>query len=163
VGANTYRIPPIPLVTISEPALGQLTKGRTSILIRWSERYARWDGKRYTENYPCLDTNDSPCTSSNASPNPTQEWHDTAQIAFNLKYSPDGNNWYSMLTDSPARLGEYMDASDSIASNATYKYSYTWDVSGVTPNGTKTVRVECYRVKTGLHYSYHEIAFETGP
>ena len=163
VGINTYRIPPIPLITVSEPAVGQQTKGLNTILIKWNERYARWDGKGYTENYPCLDATYGPCTSNNSAPNPALEWHDTAQIAFNIKWTADGSHWYSALTGTQGQLGVYMDQSDSIAGNSTHLYVYPWTITTVSPNGPKTVRVECYRPKIGNHYSYHEISFVTGP
>jgi hypothetical protein len=164
VGAIDYRIPTVPLVQITRPRVGEGVEHLSVIELEWKKRSARWDGARYTENYPCLDVDQPPCSAADPTQteNPDNEWHDGSTLAFNVKYSTNGGStWFSALTDQPARPGVYMDGSDSIAESASHRYSYDWDVSAL-PSGHKLLRVEAYRTSLGLHYAYHEMAFETG-
>jgi hypothetical protein len=157
-------IPPVPLIQITRPQKGQPLAGYQNIIFEWKERYARWDGDRYTEAYPCVDDNMPPCQLlSSTGKDPTLEWHDPQPLVFNLKYSTDGGaTWRSCLTDTLGKAGVYMPGADSIAYNPSHYYSYTWPVSSL-PAGTKLVRVEAYRNGLDLHYAYHEISIETNP
>ena len=163
------RIQPIPSVKISDPKVNQDLSGYATVNITWKKRYVRWDMKRYTENYPCIDDYDSVGNCAPANPtspgNPDLEWHSLTGTAlvFNLKYSLDnGNNWKSCLTDSPATPGVYMDTVDSLSGTALNTYTYAWDVSGIAA-GIKLLRVECYRSNVPEHYAYHEISLKTAP
>lgn len=163
----TYRIQPPPLVQITEPYKGQSLTGYQSIVLRWKERYARWDDDRYTESYPCIDatSTDPNCSGgpSGVGDDPSLEWHDSADLVFNIIYSMDGgSHWFSALSDDPAVPGVYMPGTDSIPYSASHLYNYSWPVNGL-PAGAKKVRVEAFRNNLALHYAYHEINIETAP
>ena len=180
---QTYRIPPVPLVTIAHPNPSDVELGKTTIDILWDERYARWDGNQYDENYPCVDANVGPCTSANLVPNPALEWHDSQPIAFNIIYnepSVSTTAWYSVLTGTevPAAYannfvagtaGVYMSGADAILPGSSYEtspsqYSYPW--TGVAP-ALYYLEVEVFRLSpTGVaypHYGYHKISINTTP
>jgi hypothetical protein len=159
IAANTYRIGQVP------PKVGQDVTGQSTIVIKWKTRSARWDNARYTENYPCLDADQSPCAAFDPTKpgNPSREWHDDGDLVYNIKYSLNGGkDWYSALTDASAQPGVYMDGADSIASSSNHLGEYSWDVAPLV-DGNKLVRVESYRRDLGLHYAYHEMSFKTAP
>jgi hypothetical protein len=165
VGPNTYRIAQVPLVQITQPVVGQDVTGISNIVLQWKTRSARWDHARYTENYPCLDQDASPCAAGDPTKpeDPAKEWHDDGDLVYNIKYSLNGGkDWASALTDTTAQPGVYMDGADSIASTPNFLGQYTWNVAPL-PNGMKVVRVEAYRRALGLHYAYHEMSFKTAP
>ena len=164
----TFRIAPVPLVQITVPTNNQDMSHYSNITINWKERYARWDGYRYTDNYPCIDGPQSPDPNGNYCPqltsqggDPTKEWHDPEGLVFNVKYSTDqGATWTSCLTGANALAGVYLPGPDSIPYSPTYLYTSTWDVSSL-PAGKKIVRVEVYRVDYPQHYGFHDIQITT--
>jgi hypothetical protein len=186
--SKTYRIPPVPLVTISHPTTSDPLAGYHTINIWWDERYARWDGGLYTENYPCVDANIGGCTSANPLPTPTNEWHDAQQLGYNIIYSiptsVSPTAWYSALTGNivPAGpgnnwvaggQGQYMPGSDAILSGGVSPYEtsshcfqFAW--SNVPFNGYD-LEVECFRLASPTatvaypHYCYHKIYFSNVP
>lgn len=167
----TYRIPPVPLVSFIYPVNNDTTvHGKSSLNLQWEERYVRWDGNQYTENYPCPDDNVGNCTSADPDPNPATEWHDTTpgvSLAFNVIYNaPNGVSptaWYSVLDGALVTRGQYSDA-ESIAWKSSYIYTQSW--SGI-PAGIYNLEVECFRLPEGgsgtayPHYAYHEVQINT--
>ena len=179
IGANgpVLRTHPVPLIQITSPTNHQDRSHINPLTIDWKERYARWDDNRYTENYPCLNTvsQQSPCApNAGATEDPTQEWHDTTTLFFNVIYSADDAHWYSAQTNTPAIPGEPVNGAtsgpDVVPYSSTHLYAYTWNISAIAPanpSGNKFVRVECFRLDPSgnlmQHYSYHEIQVITAP
>jgi hypothetical protein len=165
VGPNTFRIQQVPLVQITQPKVGQDVSGLATLVLQWKTRSARWDRARYTENYPCLDADQAPCSAGDPTKpeDPAREWHDDAALVYNIKYSMNGGkDWTSALSPRVAQPGVYLDGVDSIPANPSNTFQYNWDVSALPP-GNKLVRVEAYRQALGLHYAYHEMTMKTAP
>ncbi|HTB21295.1 MAG TPA: malectin domain-containing carbohydrate-binding protein [bacterium] len=175
---STYRIPPVPLVSILHPTTSDLYLGMTTIPVQWDERYARWDGQPYDENYPCVDANTTigPCASADVLANPALEWHDVQPIAFNIIYNIPSQSslWYSAITNNivtagpgnsyvTGAAGNYMNGADAVLPGSSYQtsphnYSYAWtNIQQVYYN----LEVECFRLSPqGVaypHYGYHKI------
>jgi hypothetical protein len=181
---TVYRIPPVPLVTISHPNNSDPVAGMSTITIEWDERYARWDGNQYDENYPCPDANVGPCSSGDVIPNPAVEWHDPQPIGFNVIYKTASSaNWYSVPTGTEVPAGQannyvagaagsfMSDSDDAIypggsAEYGSHQYKLLWTGVG---EANYDLEVECFRLNATNgtvaypHYGYHEITVNTVP
>ncbi len=163
VASVSYRIEPVPLVEITKPSLSDELRGLSVIRVEWKDRNVRWDGKRYSENYPCVDDFDGACVAQIAtSPgNPDNEWHGSEPLAFTLIYSTDeGKTWRSAQRDVLVTPGVY-ESIDKILATA-HRGQYDWDVSSLGV-GKKLLRVQAFRENLPLHYAYHEYPLQTNP
>jgi hypothetical protein len=170
ISGVSYRIEPVPYVSITDPTANFDASGDQTYTIQWNLRYARWDGHPYTENYPCVDdvTNPRPCPppANPVSPgNPNLEWHSLTGTALvcNLIYSLDGGStWFGCQNNNPETPGVY-DAQEAIPDPGSYFYSYVWNLTPLAA-GTKKIRAECFRSAfPAQHYAYHEVTFKTAP
>ena len=122
IGGNSFRIEPVPMIKIHMPDLdnpGEAITDDGKYKFRWHVRYTRWDGDRYSENYPCLDhsepvedINQSWCTEAvfdeeaGEFQDPDREWASNEPFFFNLKYSSDnGISWKSLITGNTLYAG----------------------------------------------------------
>jgi hypothetical protein len=172
VGGAPARIEPLPWIKIYRPATGDDVTKQSQVTLRWTERYARWDGGKYTESYPCLDStdganplNNQPCSETQAlvQNKAPLEWHSEEPLTYNIKYSSNGGgSWNSAMTGAPCAAGVMLTPSSETYTPASslHDHSYTWNVGSLS-SGNKLVRVECYRQNIPSHYAYHELVVNT--
>ena len=167
-------------MTILHPSGSDPTQGLSVIPVEFNERYARWDGARYTENYPCLDAYGDTTTVGGCSPHnaaspkdPNWEWHSPTPLEYMLKYSSDnGVTWYTVTTPSVQCQTGYETNPPSLPAlppghvlqfNASqHDITWLWNVAAL-PVGNKLFRVECYRSNIDQHYAYHQVPIFTSP
>jgi hypothetical protein len=171
------------MVQLLKPSLSDNTTHLPNIQLIWQERYTRWDGNRYSENYPCLDnlvqdrttvglcppqsdSNPAQDPKQDPFPNPNIEWHSTQALFYNLKYSMDnGATWFTVTTPSvQCQIGVALANAPHVILPPTNSHIFTWnwDVSNLAV-GQKQLRVEVYRQNIPLHYAFHQIPFFTNP
>jgi prepilin-type N-terminal cleavage/methylation domain-containing protein len=134
---TTGSVTPVPLVSVSSPAVGDQYTDPSTIPVSWSIKWIRWDGNAYTSMYPANYTN-------------------ATSLVVNIKYSNNtGKNWYFVQDGQPAILGT-ADIPHDLSSTS----SYSWNISSF-PAGDYLVQVETYRQPQNypLHYTYQQREF----
>ena len=126
-------VPQIPLVEISAPTVSDTFNNPTTIDMQWGASWKRWDGEKYTEEYPA-------------------GYSETTSIVYAVKYSNDnGRHWYYCSDNSATTAGE-----KDYPLHTTSLNTISW-FAATMPRGTYIIRVECYRRDLGLHYSYDQV------
>jgi hypothetical protein len=144
------RIQQLPRVEIKQPSIVSILEDPQDILVQWSTEFLRWDGKKYTTNYP---DGFSEAT-----------WIDS--LRYVLIYSADtGGTWYYMEDDPFAIPQEAVPEQRPAGALAAYLRPdivpegdefFTWAVpDDLFPEGSYLIRVEVYREDIALHYAYH--------
>jgi len=132
----------IPFVNFISPKnSNKYYKPAKPVIIQWNTRLKRWDGERYTEEYP---------------PN----YNETTPLIYNLKYSNnEGKTWYNVIDNSPARIGAKDVTENYFPGTTNFHY---WDITNTNnfPQGYYILRIECYRQNIDLHYSYDQRKIE---
>jgi len=141
------RIRQLPRVQIRTPTLVTELEDPSTIDVRWSVEWKRWDGLAYTEAYP------------------TTHAEDESDLIYVPMYSLDGGRtWRDMLRDEavePGRIpwlaGTGPDPARTLADLVSGgDESFSWNTpAGAFPEGSYLVRVEAYRASESLHYSQH--------
>jgi hypothetical protein len=130
----------MPRVWITEPDPSDDLDNPTSIDIKWSTDWKKWNGEKYTSSY--ADT-----------------FSETESLSFFVIYSDDGGSTWKYVKDSSleATLGEIpRDANGNVITSVKSSGSeVNWSTSSLA-KGTYFIRVECYRDNYNLHYSYHQ-------
>ena len=132
-GISVGRISQLPKVTLTKPGITDEFKDPgTPVNVAWTLEWKRWDGQKYTEDYP-------------------DGYTESTVVSYNVKYSNDmGKHWYFIQDGTAASAGSF-DQGHSLAG-----LSCAWSVSGL-PRGTYLLRAEAYRQNYPLHYSYHQM------
>lgn len=142
------RVRQLPQVEIKSPTLTTELKNPSSVSIRWSTRWKRWDGLPYTTAF----------TSS------------FAETESELRYVPlwsrdGGETWFNLLDDSPAQPGELpRSANGAVDASRTFTdrvaggdESFAWSTPlSLVPRGIYLIRIEAYRASEPLHYAQHQ-------
>ncbi len=146
--SDPNRIRQLPRVQIRTPTLLTEIDSPSTIPVSWSIQWRRWDGLKYTTNYP------------------DDFAENEADLIYVLSYSKDGGaTWLNMMDESPATLGELPwdddagtpDASRTLVDSApAADETYLWDTPAAKlPKGSYRIRVEAYRRTEPLHYAQH--------
>jgi hypothetical protein len=133
------RVVQLPRVWITEPDPSDLLENPSSVDIKWSTEWKKWNGEKYTSSY-------------------SDSFSETETLSFFVLYSVDGGaTWKYVKDGSDATLGEIpRDANGNVISSLKSSGGQeTWSTSSL-PQGTYFIRVECYRDNFNLHYSYHQ-------
>jgi hypothetical protein len=141
------RVRQLPRVQIVAPTLVTELEDPSSIQVRWSATWRRWDGQPYTTSYP------------------TTFAEDESDLVYVLLVSRDGGStWTNLLDGSPGELGVLpwiegvgpdpaRTRSDQVAGG---DESFLWNTPAVAvPQGSYMLRVEAYRAGETLHYAQH--------
>ncbi len=142
LGLGTSRVVQLPRVEILQPNVTTELIDPINIPMTWSITWTRWDGNKYTDDYP-----DGFAETESA-------------LKYALLYSNDnGATWYHIIDNTPATAGIpnqglLLDDFNNPDGNEFYN---TWDVSDtvVFPEGSYIVRIEAYRGNIPTHYAYH--------
>ena len=132
--AGPGRIPQVPRVALTKPDDLTDLSNPTSIAMEWSAEWKRWDGQKYTPNYPAT-------------------FSETTPTFYTVLYSDDGGaNWKHPQDGSTATPG-------TRPSSSYRQTSTTYNLStpvGTFPKGSYILRVEAYRNDVNLHYANHQ-------
>jgi hypothetical protein len=139
--ANTNRIKMPPRVEITSPTdITELTNP-ASISVQFNVTWKRWDGLPYT---------------------PTGTFGEAeSELQYALMYSNDGGaNWYYIDDNSPATPGQLPASTHLVADAVTGPETVNWPTPPTLfPNGSYLLRIDCFRVGSSIHYSYHKSKF----
>jgi type II secretory pathway pseudopilin PulG len=153
---STFHIRQLPRVEITEPNINTELKNPSTVRVAWSEKWTRWDGKRYSRVYTtgCENTTAGCYTPAT-----------TYTRKFVVLYSPsngaadaaNGNptGWFyadGSSTPNAAPLGA-RNLSKAVASGM---YIDLPTPASRFPEGNYLFRVEEYRTDYPLHYSFHQ-------
>jgi type II secretory pathway pseudopilin PulG len=136
-GGATPAAAQLPRLVITDPNLNtDLSPTTSSVTIRWTINWRRWDGKPYTEAY-------------NAS-----GFAIGAATSYYIMYSTDnGASWKYVQDGTKATPG----VKSSVTGHKITNLFYNWAVpAGSFPTGAYIIRVEAYRDAYPLHYSFHQ-------
>lgn len=146
-----YHIRQLPRVEITEPNIDTELKNPTSVHIAWTEKWTRWDKKRYSNAYT------AGCQNTTAGCYTPPTGYDRKYIVM---YSPNngtadaanGNptGWF-YADGTPAPLG----GRDLTKGITTLSYDLSTPTTTF-PEGNYLLRVEEYRVFYPQHYSFHQ-------
>lgn len=134
----------VPMVNITSPTPADDFVNPTSINIGWSTSWNRWDGQKYTEEYPALYIADN-----------------AVGLRFLVKYSNDSTKTWKFCSDNSPAPGDGLTAeqlqSGTYDSQFTTANSMVWNVSDATTfkRGSYVIRVEAYRTDFFQDYAYH--------
>ena len=141
------RIRQLPRVQIRTPTLVTELDNPSTVDVRWSIEWKRWDGQVYTSAYP------------------TTHAEDETDLLYVPMYSVDnGRTWRDMLRDEvvePGRIpwlaGTGPDPARTLVDQVPGgDESLLWSTPAASyPEGSYLVRVEAYRASESLHYSQH--------
>ncbi len=144
-GAN--RIRQLPRLQVVAPTIVTEIIEPSTIPIRWSTGWARWDGLPYTEAYP------------------DGFAEDEEDLRYVLMYSMDnGTSWKHMLDDTRAELGvlPWIEGVGPDPAKVLPDLSpgadeiWTWSTPPASfPEGSYLIRIEGYRASESLHYVQH--------
>jgi len=133
----------LPRCKIIHPTLLTLLDDPVTIDVMWRVEWCRWDGRKYTTEYP------------------DDYEGDETDLRYVLMYSDDnGDTWKYMQDNSIATPGVLPPESESnhyVDDAGTGDETYTWDVSdtGRFPEASYLIRVDAFRKSIPMHYSYH--------
>jgi len=144
------RITQLPRIEIKHPTIITALDDPSVITVQWSTDFLRWDGEKYTQNYPDGFTDAA--------------W--LADLRYVAMYSNDnGETWYYMESDPtamPVQAQPEHPPTGALSSyllpdvNAGGDETFQWAVpAGLFPEGSYLIRVEAYRASKALHFSYH--------
>ncbi len=151
VPGRTFHVRQLSRVEITEPNINTELRDPASVHIAWSEKWTRWDGRRYSNVYT------AGCQNTPAGCYTPPVGYDRAFIVL---YSPsngtpdaaNGNPTGWFYTDgTPATLG----SRDLTKSTTVLAYDLSTP-SATFPEGNYLFRVEGYRVDYPQHYSFHQ-------
>jgi len=120
----------VPKVTIVEPKSTDEFNNPGVIYIEWQIEWKRWDGEKYTSNYP-------------------DDFSPSVDLIYGVMYSDDNGKTWKNCGDDTLTVAGY----PTHTITDTY---YNWNVSTL-PRGSYIIRVEAHREDIKLHYSYHQI------
>jgi len=145
------RIEQVPRVAILSPNLTTEIDQPTTLAVKWSASWTRWDAQKYTDAYP------------------DDFAGDEGDIVYRLLYSRDnGATWMNMRTNDEADVGvlDWIDGSGPDPARTVGDWNpggdetYTWPVPAeLFPQGSYKIRIECYLRRKGLHYAFHQEKF----
>jgi hypothetical protein len=144
-------------VTIASPVLsaGTTATSPAPVTDLWYRfpGFSSTSGNFYTELYPGYNNllNSTYTEQTGSTP---------VTLLYNLKYSPDGTNWFFAQDGQQATLGILgTSGSEAITATTSAPYVYSWNVSNSTnfPQGDYDLQAEAYRLGYAQHYSYHQI------
>jgi len=147
VPGSPNRIAQLPRLEIKSPTLITELEDPSSVVVRWSVRWKRWDGNKYTDSY-------------------TETFAEfESDLTYVPMYSKDGGDtWLSMLNDQPVTPGAVpwidgigADPARTLADlNDGADETYTWATpESKLPQGSFVIRVEAFRNSEALHYTQH--------
>ncbi|MEO6594718.1 MAG: hypothetical protein ABIP94_08185 [Planctomycetota bacterium] len=137
--SNTFRIPQLPRLEIESPTDITELNDPSTIQIQYAVSWTRWDGVPYAASGTYAENE--------------------SLLQYVIMYSNDGGaNWYYAQDNTVATPGERPTNSTYIVNDlAVGNEVFDWSVPSVTfPEGSYTLRVDCYRQGAQVHYSYHK-------
>jgi len=136
----------LPRIEITTPTAQRAYDDPNTISIEFETSWKRWDKEKYSPAYP-------------------DNWWESTELVYNLKYSLDnGRNW-RYLDDEPVPqnlIDQYNPAKSlgipvTLAQAAETHAPVTWDVSALS-QGNYLLRAECYRAGfPEMGYAYHDV------
>lgn len=142
VTTNTNRIKQPPRVEITSPTDISELNNPASINVQYDVHWTRWDGLPYTSSGSYSESE--------------------AELEYAVLYSRDGGiSWLYADDDSPAKLGERpadpgLLHADAVSGTETFSWSTPM---ASFPEGSYLVLVECFRIGSPIHFSYHKAKF----
>lgn len=129
------RIVQVPKIEVTEPNDLTDLSNPSSVTVKWTSEWKRWDGNKYTSSY-------------------SDSFSESSSISYTVIYSKDnGKTWYYAQDDSLATVGRRPSSNSHIETGTSYSWSTP---AGTFPKGTYLVRVEAFRDDKTLHYAYHQ-------
>jgi hypothetical protein len=133
------RVPQTPRVTIVDPAAGSLAANPTSMTVRWTTEWLRYDGLAYTE--------------AHAEPSDGDE----SDLVYRVMWSRDqGLTWTSALTGNAAIRGAFPDIDEQLADAGEGSEAFTFALPDDLPQTELLFAVEAWRASTHCHHASHQ-------
>ena len=133
------RVAQAPRVTIVEPAAGALAANPTSMTVRWTTEWLRYDGLPYTE--------------AHAAPSDGDE----SELTYRVMWSKDqGLTWTSASTGNAAIRGVYPDVDEQLADAGDGTEAFTFALPDDLPQTEIVFAVEAWRTSTRCHHASHQ-------
>ncbi len=138
--AVSPKVAQVPRLQILEPKAGTLVVDPTSMTLRWSTEWLRYDGEPYTELH---------------TPN---AGGDESGLVYRAMWSLDqGATWLSATTGEAALVGEYPeDVDERLVDSGEGSESFTFALPDDTPQTELLLAVEAWRAATRSHHASHQ-------
>jgi hypothetical protein len=132
---SDQRIRELPRVEIIAPNDLTNLDDVSNVDVEWNRTWRRWDGQKYTDNYP-------------------DDFAEATPLSYVTLYSNDNGRTWRYMQDHTSALPGIRPVDPSLFLTET---NYSWSTpAGNFPEGSYLIRIEAYRDDFPLHYSFHQ-------
>lgn len=138
--AVSPKVAQLPRLQIVDPKPGSLAVDPTSMTMRWSTEWLRYDGEPYTELHTLSATGDE------------------SGLVYRVLWSRDqGVTWISATTGDATAVGQYPDDADErLVDSGEGSESFTFALPDDMPQTELLLAVEAWRASTRSHHASHQ-------